>query len=356
MILGISYMELASLIFFVLIAILLLVNIFTINQLKEDKAKLEDNEVLLTKLLGQIQSYFSKIDANISSVADEEQQIHDMFESHQKDEDVILKTLELNQSLFLDRMDRIVNIQQSLSDKIGALNTGSDSLISPEMIKAANIFMAVQKRDIGSLKNRVENMSSIFGSLNQKLNDAANSQNSNLLSSSGTTPETLIQALQYIQEDIHTLKELSSNRRKDFNESNRGLDEAITNVEALSSHIEIAKRNIQNVIEQSIDLNPIYKSVHELIEQIKIIFNDYHLAKDEIQSLLINLQEHENRDLIELKHEVNHFLEDIKKDMKESVEMLKKEYHLGQTQVTGTVRTLSDRSQATSAYQEQSKE
>lgn len=350
MVYGITYLEWLFIVFFIVVATLLIINILTINKLKDEKSNLSDNEKLLTNLLGEIQNYFSKIDNNISSVASEEHQLRNQLDAHQKDEDIILNALELNQTLFLDRMDKIVNIQQALSKQ---LQTNVTSNISPDMIRMADTFMSVQKRDMSHVKNRLDSILAVTASLNQSIQDS-NTKNSLLDTEvlSGLIEERFSLHFDALNQSIEAFKEELHHKSHDIKESDKDIDEAIMNIEALNHHIDIAKRNIQNVIEQSIDLNPIYKSIHELIEQIKTIFTDYHLAKGEIQKLLQSLQAHEHKDLLELKKEVEFFLKEIKEDIKSSVELLQKEYHLGQTQVSGTVKTLSDRSQASSAYQE----
>jgi chromosome segregation ATPase len=337
---------------FLIVSILLIVNILTISKLKEDKSRLVDNERLLTQLLSQIQDHFSKIDTNIAEVATEEQAIQKMFSTHQKDENLILKTLEVNQNMFLDRMDKIVNIQQGLSDKISMLQTADgEGLITPEMVKMATAFMISQKRELSQLKTEVNSIMNFTTPLKQLVETLKMPQNSTDID---LLP--LSNLLERIHYDIAEIKEKAANRRNDFQQSDKTINDAMANVETLTQHIDIAKRNIQNVIEQSIDLNPIYKSVHELIEQIKIIFDDYHLAKNEISGLVKILKDHEHEDLIDLKKEVNHFLHDIKNEIQTSVEMLKKEYHLGQNRVNDTVKTLSDRSLANSVYQQQIQE
>ena len=347
MIFGITYIQWLFIAFFIIISTMLVINILIINKLKDDKNKLKDNEELLTHLLSQIQNYFSKIDNSINNVASEEHQLHEMFDMHQKDENEVLKALELNQTLFLDRMDKIVNIQQELSTQ---MKNGSGSSISPEMIRMADNFMAVQKRDMSHVKNRLDSLIGASAAINQSVNDASAVD---VASINTLLQENLSNYFYDVNKNIQTIKDELVNNTHGIKESDKEISEAMINIDALTQHIEIAKRNIQSVIEQSIDLNPIYKSVHELIEQIKTIFSDYHLAKGEIQKLIQSLQAHEHKDLIELKGEVEHFLKEIKDEMKSSVEMLKQEYHIGQNQVTGTVKTLSDRSMANLAYQDQ---
>jgi len=353
MLLGLTYMEWVVTVFLVIVTIMLIINILTINRLKDDKAKLKDNEELLTHLLSKIQNYFSKLDHSIANVANEEQQIQKMFNTHQKDEDMVLKALELNQTLFLDRMDKIVNIQQALSKQIQTISERDrDSTISPDMIRLADNFMAVQKRDMSHVKNRLDSVLGVLASINQVAQYDHESQ-TDLSSINKLFQENLVYHFNELNQNINVMRDDLMHDRHNIKDSSKDISDAMLNIETLSQHIDIAKRNIQNVIEQSIDLNPIYKSVHELIEQIKIIFSDYHLAKGEIQKLLQTLQAHEHKDLISLRDEVEHFLKDIKEDIKNSVEMLKQEYHLGQNQVSGTVKTLADRSMANSAYQEQ---
>ena len=353
MIYGIAYLEWLFIVFFIVIATLLIINILTINKLKEEKSNLSDNEKLLTHLLGEIQNYFSKIDSNIASVASEEQHFHHQLDAHQKDEGMILKTLELNQTLFLDRMDKIVNIQQTLSKQLQThTELNKESNISPEMIRMADTFMSVQKRDMSHVKSRLDTILGVSASLNQSVSDAQKGRDSDMSSIAGLIQENLSRHFHELNQDIENFKDELNSKSHDIKQSDSDINEAMVNIEALNQHIDIAKRNIQSVIEQSIDLNPIYKSIHELIEQIKTIFSDYHLAKGEIQKLLQSLQSHEHEDLQELRSEVEFFLKEIKEEIKASVELLQKEYHLGQTQVSGTVKTLSDRSQANNAYQE----
>lgn len=343
--------EWISILFFGIVSILLLINILTINKLREDRLALTDNEALLTTLLGKIQNHFSKIDTNIATVAKEEKQLHELVELHQKDENLVLNALELNQSLFLERMDKIVNIQQALSDKISLLETPKGS-IPPEMIRLAASFMSTQKRELSLMKNRIENLVALTSPLQDIHEEMQIISQKAAWSKESISSSTVIkeQQMTEIQKSLQVLAQAIVPKSIQTLDIQEDIDSATQNIQALTKHIDIAKRNIQSVVEQSIDLNPVYKSVHELIEQIKNIFDDYHLAKGEIQSLLQMLQRHENKDLVELKKEVEIFLSDIKEEIKTSVEMLKKEYHLGQNQVTGTVKTLSDRSQANSAY------
>lgn len=353
MIYGTTYLEWLFLVFFIIIATLLIINILTINKLKDDKSNLSDNEKLLTHLLGEIQNYFSKIDTDIASVVNKENHFSHQLDAHQKDEGLILKTLEVNQGLFLDRIDKIVNIQQALSKQIQTqAETNKQSNISPDMIRMADTFMSVQKRDMGHVKSRLDSILAVSASLSQSLSDAQKERDLELSSFSDLTQENLTKHFDALNQNIIHLKDELNNKLHDIKDSDKDISEAMVNIEALNQHIDIAKRNIQNVIEQSIDLNPIYKSVHELIEQIKTIFSDYHLAKGEIQKLLQSLQAHEHKDLLELKNEVEFFLKEIKEEMRNSVELLQKEYHLGQNKASGAVKTLSDRSHANSAYQE----
>lgn len=323
-----------------------------INKLKDDKRKLVDNETLLTQLLGQIQGYFSKIDSTMTRVASEEEDLFKTLQTHQEDESVILKALETNQSLFLDRMDKIVGIQQNLSDKISISNTTSDSLVSPEMIRMATSFMSSQKREMQALKSRIDLLAQPLENLRSVAQDIQHSVAPDFSAIENAIKDTLAIQINALNQNIDIIKEETFKQSSALKSSSDDTEEAVNNIKALTQHTDIAKRNIQNVIEQSIDLNPIYKSIHELMEQMKTMFTDYHLAKNEIAKLLQALQEHEHRDLIELKDEVSHFLDGIKEEMKLSVKMLKEEYHLGQTQVTDTVKTLSDRSMANNAYQQ----
>lgn len=348
MLLNISYIEWLTILFAVIIMVLLVINILTISRLKEDKNRLSENEKLLTQLVTQIQDYFSKIDNNIAEVATEEQAIHKMFSVHQEDENILLKALEANQTMFLDRMDRIVTIQQKLSDKLLLLDEKqADASITPEMIKAATSFMISQRKEVASLKSQLGSILNFTAPLKQ-LVDTLNSNKE--VTAVDLAP--LDALLHYIRNDLTDIKNFIQTNNLDAGQGTQQINEAMNGVETLTQHIEIAKRNIQNVIEQSIDLSPIYKSVHELIEQIKIIFDDYHLAKNEIASLAHTLRDHEHKDLIELKEEVHNFLHNIKEEIKDSVEMLKNEYHLGQNKVTDTVKTLSGRSMANNAYKQ----
>ncbi len=346
MLLNISYTEWLAIIFAVIIMVLLVVNILTINKLKEDKNRLTENEKLLTQLISQIQNYFSKIDTNIAEVATEEQAIHKMFSMHQKDENLVLKALETNQNMFLDRMDKIVNIQQKLSDKLLNLDVSEqNTAITPEMIKAATTFMITQRKELTALKEQIGSILNFTAPLKQLVETLD-------LSKARTSVDLapLENLVKHAQHDLLEVKTFMLENKMETDHSS--INEAFKSVEILTQHIDIAKRNIQNVIEQSIDLNPVYKSVHELIEQIKIIFDDYHLAKNEISTLVHTLRDHEHKDLTELKEQVHNFLHDIKSEIKSSVEMLKNEYHLGQNKVTDTVKTLSDRSMASNAYKQ----
>ncbi len=354
MLFGISYFDLLILLFFVISTYILLVNLYTIAQLRREKREMQDDQKLLVQLIGQIQGYFSKIDTNIERVADNERNLHRLLDTHQKDEDAVLKTLELNQELFLDRMDRIINIQQELSKRISILDSGTSAPISPEMIKAANLFMGVQKRDLGLVKAKLDtlsNMANTLNSLEERLTSMEKALTPDFTELLASLKRGVNQNLLDVNQSFAHFDERLKERLEHLQQSNLLQSEAQASMQTLNSHIDLAKRNIANVIEQSLDLSPIYKSIYDLIDQTRTIFDDYFIAKGEIEKLLKMLQDHEHKDLIDLRQQVEAFLAEIKTEMKDSVDMLKKEYHLGQNQVTDTVKTLSERSAIKEAYE-----
>ena len=341
MIFGIDSFDTFVLIISLLFSTVLMFNIYTIYQLRKEKKTMSEDQKLLTQLLANMQGYFNKIDQGIDRIENEEEKLASIVGHHQEEEYASLEGLENNQRLFLNRLENIANAQQELFTRLEALTSGD--LIEAKMMPFFTRMTQFQQ-EIGSnlektLLQAKEPLEVIESNINKQINDLTHE----LKSAINQNILQINQALELLQHKIAASTESFQN-----NESIA--QHAKVTLSTLNEYIDIAHDNLKKLIDQSLDLNPIYKNLHTLMIQLEGTQKEYGTAKQDLHVLTQTLQHHEQNDLLELKNDVEGFLMDLKKQMNESVEILKKEFHLGQSQVTDTVKTLSERSQVKKAY------
>lgn len=344
---GANLITIALVIFLMVMLAILILNFHIIKTLRKEKSALSEDQKLLVTLLGEIQGYFSRIDHTIKTASLDERHFQETVNRNQSHETTILEALERNQVLFLERIDHLVALQQK--------QHVAPSTISPEMVKAAGTFMALQKRDTELIKTKLDTLSTLSSTLK------------NLEERIGKIEHALGSEFSHITADLKRgVNQNMLEVNETFNALNRSIEEKTHNLHAgidamlrtkeqmgsLNTHIDIAKRNMQHLIEQSMDVTPIYKSIHELLNRVSNMFHDYHIAKGEIEAMVHTLQEHEYKDIKALRDDVELFLAEIRLEMHNSVEMLKREYHLGHNQVADSVKKLTNRSMVAQAYEQ----
>lgn len=350
-----SYFNIMIIGFFLISTYVLIINLYTIAKLRKENKENLQTQKLLASLIGEIQGYFSQIDQSLNRLGKEEQRLTALVDGHQNDESHVLKALETNQELFLERMDRIVSIQHDLLKQItfNATQEERGGNISPEMIKAASIFMQTQKRDLQLIKTKLDFLPTLATSLESvedKISHIDRLLYNGFDNVLGAFSDNVNHASQELLTSISSFNQTMQQQQDKFLETQKLFSHVETSTQALQEHINIIKKNMIELLEKSLDLNPVYKSISELLEKMQHVFDDYHIAKGEMESLFSTMKVHEREEFLYLRKDVNDFLIQIEAKINSAVEQLKKEYHLGQNQISDTVKTLSDRSIIKSAY------
>ncbi len=351
-----SYFDIVVIAFFLISTYILIINLYTISSLRKEKKEAIETQKLLASLIGEIQGFFSQIDSSLNRLSGQEERLHQLIDSHQDEENHILKALESNQQLFLDRMDHIVNIEEGLLKQMRFDAQNREAPITPEILKSAMIFMQTQKRDLQLIKTKLDflpSLSTSLESIEKHMADIERLLHENLNTLIEDFSHKITKASATLLNQIDLFNRSIKEEQTHFQTLKEQFANLAQSTHSLEEHIAVLKKSMIDLVEKSLDLSPVYKSLSELLEKMQYVFDDYHIAKGEMQELFNNIKTHKNKEFLYLRNDVNDFLQQIEEKINSAVEQLKQEYHLGQSQISDTVKTLSDRSLIKKAYSQE---
>ncbi|KIM10641.1 MAG: hypothetical protein KU37_10145 [Sulfuricurvum sp. PC08-66] len=313
----------------------LILNLRTIGALRKEKQENQENQLLLTELLGDLKGYFARIEQRIVGLEE-----HEQNETHTTDanHDEMLQTLEhmhialKKQALQLDTLfhneSSISHSQASTLQKFLTQIFEQQKELLLSIKQALYPLPLIQKQTEVAFEHMKEEFSAIFAPLRSASDDAQ---------------VLLAKSMRHFDIFFETQIER-------FGQTANKIETIEEQLKTLSLHVDVVKRNIITTVEQSIDLTPIYKSLHDLIEKSGKVFRDYHTAQSEITQLISALKRHEEQDLKSLRDDVERFLNDLGEELQQSLIQVRQEFNASHRQVSDTVKTLAERTLIKNAY------
>ncbi|MDF1880401.1 hypothetical protein JHD50_03630, partial [Sulfurimonas sp. MAG313] len=111
--------------------------------------------------------------------------------------------------------------------------------------------------------------------------------------------------------------------------------------------------SMEDTYKQSQKVRPVYASLTELIGRLMDIYGEYKQAKKELQVLVSELGNAEERHFDLMDTKMDRLGEDIHLKIEASLKELQEHYHLADTNVSKTVKTLAAKAQLQKSYAEE---
>ncbi len=344
---------LIGLIFYLLMYIM---HQFTLTRTTEEK---ESHERLLATLIADIQGYFGVLDEKLIMLQDAERKTLEAVQLTLKNELADFSRLSQQQALISSKLEQMyIQEEQALMDIRKFLQ--QDMVDFDKVVHRHIDILRIAEQDhfnkmISILENMNDNRETIetFNSLVNRIQMIEESFEKSASAVIKEVKEQLLISIASMKGELANVKQLSEALNLSTQEYEAKLQELHKQASQLLQKSDIIHESMEDTYTQSQKLSPVYASLNELISRLMDIYAEYKHAKKELQVLSSQLGAVEEHHFEVMDKKIDHLGENIHQKIEASLKELKEHYHLADTEVSNTVKTLAAKAQMQKSYTEE---
>lgn len=344
-----------------LLSLIFYMVMYLVYQVKINDTKLQEkeNEQQLKVFLSYLQEYFSVLDEKLSAIINTDQKTLDAVQMALKNELSVFSQLSSKQDIIVQKIEQmyaqeensLTEIQKFLEkdmldlDKV--VHRHIDILRIAEQEHFNKLNAAVQKLQTGSstepLQQLLKALTIQVEQSEQKLHDRL----------SGVAQEfgaQLQSQLKSMDNALKHSKQLSETLYLSTQEYEVKLQELHKQATLLLQKSDTIHESMEDTYNQSQKVRPVYNSLNELISRLMDIYGEYKVAKKELQTLAQELGDVEQKHFNIMDEKIDALGEDIHAKIEASLIELKEHYHIADSQINNTVKTLAAKAQMQKSY------
>jgi len=190
--------------------------------------------------------------------------------------------------------------------------------------------------NMDEMKNNLENMSEI----SQNISDSITKH----------TIEKLSEVTKPFENQMFSLKSHTEGISTSLSEGETKLSSIKSQSEMIMKQILLSSKKMSVLEGQSSSLHNVYADMKELIGDIEVIKSEYVKSQSQLESILKELKDVQNKDSNDMKEQVKILSADLSKRIDDSLEKLHSHYHIANEDISKSVQFLAKQSQIKNSY------
>jgi len=346
-------------IFPLLVALLLYIvmNILHQTQVSENARTQEEFTKVLVQEISDLKSFILEIETNIGTTQELERTSQEEIRKKFKDDIQALETIQLNQSKFIDKFEKMEEWHKSVNKSFEYFSEVQlpelDSVVHKhiDILRVAEqdhynkitVLLENKADDSLNISDDIEELKVSIDGIKAVSKEIANSITKHTLQQlSGVTKA--------FEEQIIALKSHTEGVTTSLHEGESTLQVIRTQSEMIMKQMVLSSTKMKELQGQNSELSDVYASLKEIIEDIESVKSDYIKSQSQLSSISRELADSKDEQVQQMREKIDELSERVLKEIEESLEKLHEHYHITGTDITQSVQMLAKRAQSKSGY------
>ncbi len=329
---------------------------FSMTRSSEEK---ESHERLLATLIADVQGYFGLLDEKLSGMADAQKQTLEAVQLTLKSELSDFSKLSNQQQLITDKLEQMYVQEESALLEIKKF-LQQDMVDFDKVVHRHIDILRIAEQDhyhkvISILENMndskgLDELSRLIGTLSGRMNSMSEGFERSAANVVLQIKEQLSFTISAMSSELGNAKQLSESLALSTQEYEVKLQELHKQASQLLNKSDTIHESMEDTYVQSQKLTPVYASLNELISRLMDIYGEYKGAKKELETLSRELGSVEERHFEIMDRKIDRLGVEIHEKIEHSLKELKQHYHIADSEVSNTVKTLAAKAQMQKSY------
>jgi len=347
-----------------LIALIFYIPMYLMHQIRINDKKFQDeeNEKQLRTFLSYIQEYFSVLDDKLSTMANTDEKTLEAVQLTLKNELSVFSKLSTGQERLHAKLEKMYTEEEStLLDIKKFLDTDMHNL-DTVVHRHIDILRIAEQDHFNKLLNilnsmndnkGVDELKEILSSFSYKIESIEKKLQENASKVVNEVQSGIQKAIASMSKDLKDAKQLSETLNLSTQEYEVKLQELHKQASLLLQKSDTIHESMEDTYTQTQKVRPVYASLNELIGRLMDIYAEYKQAKKELQVLVSELGNAEERHFELMDKKIDTLGLNIHEKIEASLHELQEHYHIADKEVSNTVKTLAAKAQLQKSYNDE---